>query len=122
MSLPKFLTENEGYGEYVRVDRISQDDGYGGMLEMWVEGAHFMATVTLDDSLQGRTALAQGVTGVYTVVVQRNVNLEPRTVFKRVSDGRYFRVTSLDKNSTPKNASIDMRTVHAQDWELTSNG
>lgn len=121
MSLPELATKFEGYGEFVILDRRSVKDTYGGTSTVWVEGAHIFATVVLDDSIEARTAAAQGVTGIYNVLIQKNVHLPWHTVIRRVSDGAIYRITSKDEKTTPSTSAIDMRHLHAEEWELPTD-
>ena len=94
-------------------------DGYGGYTTTWTDGAVFKAAVTFDTSLEARVADKQGVTSLYTVTTPRSMDLEYHDVFRRVSDGKIFRVTSDgDDRFTPQTATIDMRVVTAEEWSL----
>ena len=112
--------------ECTMIHKVTQNDGYGGILTTWVEGVTFNAAITFDSSIEARTAQAQGVTSIYTVTTQRSKVLEYHDVFRRNSDGKIFRVTSDgDDKYTPKTATLDMRQVTAEEWKLTgeiSNG
>lgn len=103
----------------VFMEKIRQPDGQGGFVTVWHEGERFPAAVTLDNSTAARVALAEGVTNVYTVTTRKNVVLEFHDVFKRLSDGKIFRVTSdgADKH-TPQSATLNMRQVSAEEWRL----
>jgi hypothetical protein len=103
----------------VILDRKTVSDGEGGTITTYVDGVEVEAAVTFDTSLQARTAEALGVTSRYTVATKRNVNLQYHDVFRRVKDGKIFRVTSDgDDRATPKSASLDMRVVTAEEWSL----
>lgn len=104
----------------VMVRETAVSDGRGGQtIPAWVDGAEFLAAVMLDNSMEARRAQAQGVTGVYTVTVSRSENLQYHDVFRRVSDGKVFRVTSDgDDKKTPKTAGLDMRQVSAEEWQI----
>lgn len=94
-------------------------DGYGGYTTIYAEGVSFEAAVVLDSSIEARIADAQGVKGVYTVTTGKEINLQYHDVFKRLSDGKIFRVTSDgDDNKTPKSATLNMRNVNAEEWSL----
>ena len=96
-------------------------DGYGGYRTTWAEGAEFKTAIVFDTSIQARTAEVQGVSSLYTVTTPRGLTLEYHDVFKRVSDGKVFRVTSDgDDKYTPESAGLDMRQVTAEEWKLTS--
>ena len=105
--------------DVVLLDKTTEPDGEGGFISSWKEGAPFKAAITFDSSLQARIAEKQGVTSLYTVTVKKNVMLEYHDVFKRLSDGKVFRVTSDgDDKYTPESASIDMRQVTAEEWVI----
>jgi hypothetical protein len=105
--------------ECVMIDKKSVPDGYGGFTPSWVVGAGFSAAITLDNSMQSRIAEQQGVTALYTVTSKKNINLQYHDVFKRLSDGKIFRVTSDgDDKATPISANLNMRQVSAEEWTL----
>ena len=105
--------------ECVILDKISEPDGYGGRIIRWVEGVEFKAALVLDTSMQARIAEQEGVTGLYTITTRKNFNLQYHEVFKRVRDGKIFRVTSDgDDKLTPNSATLNMRQVSAEEWEL----
>lgn len=111
----------------VMLDKTTVSDGYGGYTATWQEGAEFSAAITFDTSMQARTAEKAGVTSLYTVTTSRALTLEYHDVFKRVKDGKVFRVTSDgDDKYTPASAGLDMRQVSAEEFilssEVVSNG
>lgn len=104
------------------VNRSIVDDGYGGYKTVWTDGASFEAAISRDDTTEGLTAQAQGVTAVYTVLTDKSVNLQYHEVFRRLSDGKIFRCTTKgDDNATPSTSPLKMRSVRAEEWELTDN-
>lgn len=101
------------------IDKVKVSDGYGGTIDSWSEGITIKAVAILDSSAEMRVAMAQGVKASYTVTTQKNVNLQYHDVIKRVSDGKIFRVTSDgDDKHTPDSATLNMRQVTAEEWEL----
>lgn len=103
----------------VIVDKTTRSDGYGGVVTEWADGAEFQAATVLDSSIQARVAESQGVTGIYTVTTEKSINLQYHDVFRRLSDGKIFRVTSDgDDKKTPSSATLNMRQVSAEEWEL----
>lgn len=103
----------------VMMDKTTVSDGYGGYIATWAEGAEFAAAVVLDNSMQARIGESQGVTGLYTVTTTKSINLQYHDVFKRVEDGKIFRVTSDgDDRKTPDSAILNMRQVSAEEWSL----
>lgn len=105
------------------LNKATVDDGYGGYDTQWTEGATFKAAIVFDTSMQARVAAVQGVTNLYTVTTPRALTLEYHDVFRRISDGKIFRVTSDgDDKKTPASAALDMRVVSAEEWALTKEG
>ena len=110
---------DEAMAPCVMVDRTTQPDGEGGTITTWVEGATFNAAVTFDNSIEAKAAAVQGVTSLYTVTVPKRVKLEYHGVFKRLSDGKIFRVTSDgDDKITPERASFQFAQVSAEEYVL----
>lgn len=104
------------------LNKVTTADGYGGYITTWVDGAEFDAAITFDTSMQARTADKAGVTSLYTVTTSRALTLEYHDVFRRVRDGKVFRVTSDgDDKFTPASATLDMRQVTAEEWSVTQN-
>lgn len=103
----------------VMLDKVTQTDGYGGFITTWNEGAPFQCAIVLNNSMQGRVAEQMGVTALYTVTTTKALNLQYHDVFKRLEDGKIFRVTSDgDDLKTPKVAGLNMRNVSAEEWVL----
>lgn len=101
------------------LDKTTTADGYGGYITTYVDGAPFDAAIVLDNSMQARAAEKQGVTALYTVTTRKALNLQYHDVFRRDRDGKIFRVTSDgDDKRTPASATLDMRQVSAEEWEL----
>lgn len=105
----------------VLMEKKRTPDGEGGFLVQWAEGADFDAVIVHDQTMQARIAEKEGVTSIYTVTTRRGTLLEYHDVFKRVSDGAVFRVTSNggDKKS-PEFGTLDIAQVTAERWELTT--
>ena len=103
----------------IRVERRREPDGEGGYMNTWTETEEFMASLELDSSTQGEIAQKLGAKSVYRVTVPRTLLMDYHDVFKRISDGQIFRVTtkSVDK-MTPEFASISFAQVKAEEWEL----
>lgn len=103
----------------VMMDRTTYPDGSGGYIPIWTEGARFDAAITFDTSIQARVGEVQGVKSLYTVTTRKTMNLQGRDIFKRLEDGKIFRVTSDgDDNKTPQSARLNMRQVTAEEYVL----
>lgn len=101
------------------IDKRTVEDGYGGTITEWVDGAKFEAAITLDSSIEAKIGEKQGVTALYTVTTSKALNLQYHDVFKRLSDNKVFRVKSDgDDNHTPRSANLNMRQVSAEEWSL----
>ena len=112
---------NYAMTQCVMINKSKIDDGYGGTITTWAEGASFDAAITFDTSITARAAAQQGVTSRYTVTTRKNIVLEYHEVFRRLSDGKIFRVTSDgDDKYTPASATLNMRQVTAEEWTLPS--
>jgi hypothetical protein len=103
----------------VLLNKQTVNDGYGGYITTYTEGAEFPAAIRFDSSIEARAAEKQGVTSLYTVITSRNIALQYHDVLRRKRDGKIFRVTSDgDDSYTPNSASLDMRLVTAEEWSL----
>lgn len=101
----------------VLLNKQTTADGYGGYISTYTDGAEFQAAIVFDTSIEARVAEAQGVTSRYTVTTSRSMMLEYHDVFRRIRDGKLFRVTSDgDDKFTPMSAGLDMRQVTAEEW------
>ena len=105
----------------VLIDKKRTPDGYGGYNTMWVDSVEFDSAIVLNTSMEARIAEKQGVTNLYTVTTNKAMNLQYHDVILRVSDEKIFRVTSDgDDKHTPVSATLNMRQVTAEEWELTN--
>lgn len=104
----------------VMIDKRTVPDGLGGFRPTWVDGAEFQAAIVKDSTLAARVAEKQGITEIYTITVNRGLVLQYHDVFRRVSDGAVFRVTSnISDSETPDVATFQIGQVTAERWELT---
>lgn len=101
----------------VLMERTRVSDGEGGFATAWAETAEFSASIYLDNSTAARVAQKQGVTNLYTV--QSVAELKFGDVFKRLSDGQCFRVTSnSDDGHTPSMVTFQFGVCSAEEWEV----
>lgn len=104
----------------VMMERRTVSDGEGGFVPSWAEGARFYAAIVRNNTAEVRIAEQEGFTNVYTVTTLPTAKLEFHDVFKRLSDGQVFRVTSNgDDVQTPSIASFEFQQVSAEEWRLT---
>lgn len=101
------------------LNRIRTDDPLGGFAEQWVDGATFDAVIIKNNSTEAVVAEKQGVSEIFTVVVDKGFSLDYHDVFRRVSDNQVFRVTSNIKDSeAPEASTVKIGKVTAERWEL----
>lgn len=101
----------------------SAPDGEGGFKTVWTSGTAFDAAITHSTSIEARRAEKEGVTSLYTVSTDKGVMLKYHDVFKRLSDGKIFRVTSDgDDVQTPKRATFQFSQVTAEEYTLPDGG
>ena len=103
----------------VMLRKAVSEDGYGGHTDTWTEGQKFDAAVVFTQSVESRPGEAASATNLYTVLTDRDFCLQFYDVFRRIRDGKIFRVTpNGDAKRTPKSAGLDMRQVTAEEWRL----
>lgn len=108
---------SEAMEECCFLDKTTRADGYGGVKTVWTPGADFNAAFSLDATPEARIADKQGVTGSYTIITDKIINLQYHDVIRRKSDGKTFRVTADgDDRKTPKSAALNARAVTAEEW------
>lgn len=116
MSLLDEFTE-----EFVFMNETKELDGNGGFHTIWSEGVRFRMPQAHDTTIEAQKAEREGTAGSYTFLPAKNVQLNYRNVFKRVSDGTYFRVTSPSGESyTPPSSALNRTKIKAERWEPTS--
>lgn len=104
----------------VLMEKVRTPDGEGGWTTSWTEGARFEAAIVMDTTLNARVAEKEGMTAVYTVTTDRSLPLDFHDVFKRLKDGKVFRVTSDSSDKeTPDVASFQFHQVNAEEWQLS---
>lgn len=111
---------DEAFERFTIINKITANDGYGGISTSWEDGATFDGAMVFDASTQMKVAQSAGVTSAYTLTTRRNIVLEYRQILRRESDGKIFRVTSDgDDRFTPASATLDMRQVSCEEWVLS---
>lgn len=101
----------------------AEDDGYGGDNTAWAIDHELQAAIMLDISTEARKAAAEGAKNLYTVTVHKDENLIAGEVIRRLSDGKYLRITSDGTdNHTPATAGLNMRQMSAEETEGLPDG
>ena len=103
------------------INEIIQEDGYGNYNPIYKDGATFEADIAFNNSIEALRAANEGVRSLYKVFTSRKIVLKYHQIFRRESDRKIFRVTSDgDDQFTPNSATLDLRVVSAEEWELTN--
>ena len=104
----------------ILMERRRTPDGEGGFVTSWVDAGEFLAAISRDTTMTARVAESEGMRNIYTVTTSKSAGLKFHDVFRRVSDGQIFRVTSdWDDKATPNVATFSFAQVNAEEWQLT---
>lgn len=99
----------------VMMEKTRAPDGEGGYKTTWSEGVEFQNYQAMDTSMEARRAEKEGVTNLYSALVDKAVPIEYNDYFKDTSTGDTYRVTSepRDKES-PRSASFSLKYFTAE--------
>ena len=100
------------------MDKTTKPDGYGGYTQEWTEGAHFDAVILKNNEEAVLASGAADNTTYYGVKVEKQVPLEFRTVFKRMSDGKTFRVKADEGMTTPSFSPMNIKQMPIEEWKI----
>lgn len=104
----------------VLMEKKRVPDGAGGWLTEWTEGAEFTNYQSLDSSLEARVAEKEGVTSLYSALVDKDFPIEYNDVFRDTATGQTYRVTSNpEEKIAPKSSTLPLKYFTAEKWELT---
>ena len=118
--LPKIMQASEGYSDFNILNKTTEDDDYGGFREYYSIGAAFDGVLVLDNSIEAQRAEKEGVTGLYTLTVEKKYRLPWHTVIAKSGDmSQTYRVTTKDDNSTPDTTALNLRTVNVEEYDIT---
>lgn len=99
----------------VLLEKTRKPDGEGGYTIEWADGAEFMNYQALDTSMEARRAEKEGVTSVYSALVDKAVPIEYNDYFRDESTGETYRVTSNpEEKQSPKSASFSLKYFTAE--------
>lgn len=106
---------NDFARECALMEKSRVSDGAGGYITTWSEGAHFRNYQALDTSMEARRAEKEGVTSVYSVLVEKAVPIEYGDYFKDMETGETYRVTSepADKQA-PRSSTLPLKFFTAE--------
>ena len=106
---------------FYRMTPTETNDGAGGRIRTFVQGAAVSVALYCNQSLEAQKALAQGVRGIYTMNFANTLTLAYDEYLKRAKDNTIFRITSLPAdNESPSVTTLNRRTATAERTELTA--
>lgn len=96
----------------VLLEKTRKPDGEGGYIVEWTDGAEFMNYQALDTSMEARRAEKEGVTSLYSALVDKSLPIEYNDYFRDTSTGNTYRVTSNpEEREAPKSAGPVIRKL-----------
>ena len=96
----------------VLMEKTRTPDGAGGYITAWAEGAEFLNYQALDTSMEARRAEKEGVTSVYSALVNQSVPIDYNDYFRDTSTGNTYRVTSNpEERDAPRSAGSTIRAL-----------
>ena len=96
----------------VILEKTRKPDGEGGYTVEWTDGAEFMNYQALDTSMEARRAEKEGVTSLYSALVDESLPIEYNDYFRDTSSGNTYRVTSNpEEREAPKSAGPVIRKL-----------
>lgn len=98
---------DDAFDEYILKNRSVVDDGEGGFVTNWVDGATIQAALDLGSSREVREAKARDLKTVYTATFPKNTPVRYGDYIESVETGEIFRITSEPSdNQTPEMAKF----------------
>lgn len=103
----------------VLMEKTRVPDGEGGYTVSWAEGVTFYNYQALDSSMEARRAEKEGVTSLYSALVDKTLPIEYNDYFKDTTTGLTYRVTSSpSEKESPKSATFALKYFTAERKEL----
>lgn len=99
----------------VLVEKKRVSDSEGGYYVEWTDGVEFKNYQGLDTSMEARRAEKEGVTSVYSALVDKAVPIEYGDYFKDTTTGETYRVTSNPEDKqAPKSSTLPLKFFTAE--------
>ena len=103
----------------VLMEKIRVPDGEGGYTIDWTDGVTFQNYQALDTSMEARRAEKEGVTSVYSALVDKALPIKYGDYFKDTETGLTYLVTSNPyEKESPKSATFALKYFTAERKEL----
>lgn len=99
----------------VLIEKKRTQDGAGGWYVSWEDGAEFLNYQALDTSMEARRAEKEGVTSVYSALVEKSVPIEYNDYFRDEETKQTYRVTSdPSEKETPRSSTLPLKYFTAE--------
>ena len=96
----------------VLMEKTRTPDGESGYITVWKEGAEFKNYFVMDSSLEARRAEQEGVTSLYSALVDKSVPIEYNDYFRDTETGITYRVTSNpEEKAAPRSAGAIIKAL-----------
>lgn len=102
----------------VMMDETTRDDGYGGYITTWTDGATFQAVIAQNQSDTVMVAEQQTSKSLYGVKTPPSVHLPFHKIFRCEDTGAVYRVITKNGMTAPEGSALTYLQVMAEDWEL----
>lgn len=103
----------------VIMEKTRVPDGEGGYIVDWTEGAEFENYQALDTSMEARRAEKEGVTSLYSALVDKAVPIEYNDYFRDTATGETYRVTSNpEEKQSPRSSTLKLKYFTAERGDL----
>lgn len=108
---------------YVVINKLTVDDGYGGYKTVWQDGATLKGALAQASQSEIVVADSKGERVTHTMLIDKNIKLDYHMVLRRTTDGKIFRVTSSgDEMYTPASSNLNKRKINCEEWEIPADG
>lgn len=106
----------------VMLDRRTVPDGLGDFKTVWQDGAPFTAVMTQPNSGTAEIAQAIAESKTYKIVTATNITLNKDDYFRRVRDGKTFKILNGNTDRlAPDDSELQMRVTTAEEVTLPND-
>ncbi len=109
----------DAFDDYVIINKAIIDDGEGGYITTWADGATIKAALDLGSANEQRQAEAQSLKKVFTATFPRRTPIRYGDYMRNARTGEIYRITSdVEDNVTPPMARNQSCFATAERTEL----
>lgn len=109
--------------EYVILNRTTHNDGYGGVVTTWSDGATIQAAIDVPDSEMATIADKLTERKNCHLITEKAILLQINDYLRRKSDGLHFHILEDSRdNKTPASAALNMRSYKAEILQYLPDG